>query len=622
MRKNENGKIAAVVATALLGAALLLAPLRFPREAAAGVCAQCSTSNCCEDSCSGNEICSGSTRYGCYCKCSPSCSCASSTCTGSTCSDGCGGTCNGTKNCSTPPPEKCAQCNQTNCCDDNCYYYAPARTCVGNRMSGCYCKAASTPTSTPTATPTPTPQACVPSLSECDDGQDVCGDEAGEGDTCIHLYGEDEGTCVCTSEQPTGGYVCAPYRDPQIVDGVCYQQWECCDPITGTCLYQIRHDCVGGSATPAPTATPTPTPSCAVSLSPSSATVSEGNYVSFRASVTPANGTVARVEFSPSSSLASVAPLSDGTVPYDVSARGISAGTTGVVAKAVMAGSVRCSATSTLVVAEPGPWWQTRDADVTANGNLTSLIPFGCSLPACDPAFGLEGSGGFPGIPSYVGTMSLGSGSVSPTGWAAESAPGSRRAYTYASFARRIPSDVESTEISSGSVAGSMFGSGGTPSHGAYWYRYDGSSGIDLTVSGDADLGSRKVILMVANSDLYLNGKISLTDGEGLFAAIVGEDGNGNKGNIIVDPAVGGSADGVPELEGLFVADSEFKTGAGSSQLHVRGSVAGLSGILLQRDLDDDSQTPAEYFEYAPDLILNIPSSLKTSRYSWREVAP
>jgi hypothetical protein len=287
-----------------------------------------------------------------------------------------------------------------------------------------------------------------------------------------------------------------------------------------------------------------------------------------------------------------------------------------------MAGAARCSAASTLTVSEPGPWWQVKDGDVAANGSLASLVPFGCSLPACDPRFGLDGGGGFPGIPGFVGSLDAGAGSVSSTGWAAESAPGSRRNYSYSYFIRQIPSDVEMTEIASSSVNGSLFASGGVLSRGARWYRYDGSSGIGLTVSGDANLGPRKVVLLVDGADLYLNGRINLTKGEGFFAAIVGRDSDGNGGNVVVGPAVGGTADGVPELEGLFVADSEFGTGAGGSQLHVRGSVAGLSGILLQRDLGDDSRTPAELFEYAPDLIMNVPSSLKASGYSWREVAP
>jgi|GEM_PF-2451431 len=511
-------------------------------------------------------------------------------------------------------PYECTECNCSGKkeCSDPCSYDSYIAGCA--KPPGC---------STPT--PTSTPQACIPSLSECDDGQDVCGDEAGEGDTCIHLYGVDEGTCVCTSEQPTGGYVCEPYRPPQVVDGVCYQQWECCKNLglpTEDCFYQIRQTCEGGSSTPSPTSAPTP--SCSVSLSPSSASTAVGSEVSFVASAVPSDGTVDYVSFSSNnSSVASVDPLVDSTSEYSTTATAVAVGDATVTAQVAMGGSVRCSDSSTVSVGAPGPWWQTEDADVTANGELVSLIPSVCSLPVCDPVLEIEGEGGFPGIPSYVGTVNVGvAGSVSSTGWAAQSAPRLRRSYSYSRFLRQIPSDVEITAITSSAIEGGLFESGGALSRGAYWYRYDGSSGLDLSVSGDANLGSRKVVLLVANADLYLGGKINLTKGEGLFMAIVGKDDDGNGGNVIVNPSVGGTADGIPELEGLFLADSEFRTGEGSSQLHVRGSVAGLSGILLQRDLEDDSQTPAEYFEYAPDLILNIPSSLKISKYNWQEVAP
>ncbi len=594
--------ITKLVLATLVGLAALLAlsfPGANPREAGAACVPECNYSSW---SC-------GSCGYGCVKTCTRQKCCLTMSC-GYNCT-----TQTSTQSCSYTTCTSCTCSGLRECCD--CY-----GNCVPSRCAP--------PAGCATPTPTPTPVGCL--YGDCGYSGATygvtCGDTpaeqtAGIGETCIQLINSNY--CYCTRETDPTTYVCEPYRDPQVVDGVCYQQWECCRTVAGVeeCFYQIRHDCVGGSATPAPTSTPAPTPSCSISLSPSSASVREGGRATFRASVVPTNGTVARVDFSAASSLASVAPLSDGTVPYDVSARGISAGTTGVVASAVMAGSVRCSAASTLTVSEPGPWWRVKDADVAANGSLVSLIPFGCALPACDPTFGLDGGGGFPGIPSYVGTINVGtSGGVSSTGWAAESAPGSRRNYSYSRFARQIPSDVEFAEIESGSVEGSLFESGGTLSRGAYWYRYDGSSGLDLSISSNANLGSRKVVLLVANADLYVGGKINLTDGEGFFAAIVGRDGDGNKGNVIVDPAVGGTADGVPELEGLFVADSEFGTGEGNSQLHVRGSVAGLSGILLQRDLDDDSQTPAEYFEYAPDLILNIPSSLRTSGYAWREVAP
>ena len=518
-------------------------------------------------------------------------------------------------------PYECTECDCSGKkeCSDPCSYRSYITSCA--KPAGC---------ATPTPTPTTNPQICL--YGDCGFSGATygitCGDtqaeqDAGVGDTCIHLISP-ANTCKCTEEtDPTSGnYVCEPYRPYQVVDGVCYQQWECCLPGTTTCFYQIRQTCEGGSATPSPTSTPSP--SCSVSLSPSTASMTVGSGVSFVASVVPTNGTVDYVSFSSNdSSILSADPLVDSTSGYSTTATGVGVGNATLTAQVTMGGSIRCSDSSIVSVGAPGPWWQTKDSDVTANGELISLIPSVCSLPVCDPVLVIDGEGGFPGVPSYVGTVNVGvAGSVSSAGWAAQSAPRLRRSYSYSRFLRQVPSDVEITAITSSAIEGGLFESGGALSHGAYWYRYDGSSGLDLSVSGDANLGSRKVVLLVANADLRVGGKINLTKGEGLFMAIVGKDGDGNKGNVIVDPAVGGTADGVPELEGLFMADSEFRTGEGSAQLHVRGSVVGLSGILLQRDLDDDSQTPAECFEYAPDLILNIPSSLKISKYNWQEVAP
>jgi hypothetical protein len=128
---------------------------------------------------------------------------------------------------------------------------------------------------------------------------------------------------------------------------------------------------------------------------------------------------------------------------------------------------------------------------------------------------------------------------------------------------------------------------------------------------------------LVEGANIYLKGKINLTDGSGFFGLFVGKDANGNKGNIIIDPSVGGMADGVPEIQGLYLADGTFSTGVADTQLHIKGAVAGLNGVNLQRDLVDDSVTPAEYFEYAPDQVMFlINKNLGVRKLNWKEVAP
>lgn len=93
------------------------------------------------------------------------------------------------------------------------------------------------------------------------------------------------------------------------------------------------------------------------------------------------------------------------------------------------------------------------------------------------------------------------------------------------------------------------------------------------------------------------------------------------KENIIVQPGVGGLGTG-PHLEGIFLADKQFRTETGSNQVHVRGGVAALSGIELQRELADNSINPAEIFEFGADQLFLFPAPMSQRQISWREVAP
>jgi len=274
----------------------------------------------------------------------------------------------------------------------------------------------------------------------------------------------------------------------------------------------------------------------------------------------------------------------------------------------------------------PGPWWQVIDGDVLTNGSLSSLIPSSCSLPGCNPNFILDGPGGYPGVAIYGGSSydfstgsSDGRDQVSSQGWLANSSYLGKE-YHYSYFARLVPSDVQeqTDEITEETVTGGDFNSGGSPARGYIWYKREG----DLTINGNVNLvGTRKVVLFVNGGDLNINGRINLQSGESFFMAIVGKDDSGNKGNIIVDPSV--SHPVKPGLEGIFLADSQFKTGSDDKQLYIRGSVAAWEGIVLERDLDDDnSDTPAELFEYAPDLIFNYPQEMLRDVIRWREVAP
>jgi hypothetical protein len=250
---------------------------------------------------------------------------------------------------------------------------------------------------------------------------------------------------------------------------------------------------------------------------------------------------------------------------------------------------------------------------LAAKGDLQSRLPL---LAFFDEL----GAGGFPGVPAYSGSTNLSQVSVSETGWLANSVYSPTKIYDSNYFLNAIPEDTVITQISESSIDGSFLESGGEASYGYLWYEYDGASSGGLTINSAADLGDREVVLIVKNANLNINGNINFTKGSGFFLAVAGKKDDGSKGDIILDA-------GVTNLEGIYAADNKFQTGSigtGDSQLVIRGSVAAYGGINLQRDLGDPANqtTPAEIFEYAPDLELLFPEKLLTRTINWKEVAP
>lgn len=231
--------------------------------------------------------------------------------------------------------------------------------------------------------------------------------------------------------------------------------------------------------------------------------------------------------------------------------------------------------------------------------------------------FDLVGDGGYPGIPAYAGASDLTPASVSVTGWLANSGYNANKIYNSTYFLNAIPADVSvangTLTMVGSSIGQSELGSGGTSAYDSYWYEYDPAAnfGQGLEIAGPVDLGSRKVVLIVKGADVTLKGNINLTKGSGFFLLVAN--------NIIVDPTVGG---GGYNLEGIYVSDGQFQTGLAATQLWVRGTVAAYGGVSLDRDLGDNSTTPAEIFEYAPDLELLFPGVIAAHPMSWQEVAP
>lgn len=252
---------------------------------------------------------------------------------------------------------------------------------------------------------------------------------------------------------------------------------------------------------------------------------------------------------------------------------------------------VRCFTINTIT----DPWWQVKDGDVTTNGDLSSEVP-GTQL------FDIVGLGGFPGVPVFGGTFNL-SGTparISTTSWNADTTTTQSRIFNYSYFENLIPEDVSFNGVSELVSGGTQY------SDGYEWFKATG----DVSTTGDINIGNRKVILFVEGGNLNINGKVNLTDGVGFLGAFV-------EGSINIDSAVLGT----PSIEGVYLSNGMFSSGAGTSQLHVRGSIASFGGVNLERDLTNNS-APAELFEFAPDQMLLFPEKLVFRRTKWTEVAP
>ncbi|MFH1970858.1 MAG: Ig-like domain-containing protein [Patescibacteria group bacterium] len=404
----------------------------------------------------------------------------------------------------------------------------------------------------------------------------------------------------------------------------CVNSWQYRTCISGEFLSDWKYCGVTNPSNPTPTP-PNDTISCSIQLTPATISMLEGGYTSFVANVSDIlGGQIEEVRFSSeNNSIVSVNPTTDLEASYLTSALGLSQGSTNITANAIISSLSRCSDSALITVTPPGAWWQIKNSDISTSGSLTSYIPNGCTLPTCSPYFSLDGEGGYPGIPFYSNSYFFGTDkNISTTNWIAQTSMSIRQNYNYSFFERQIPASTVINEIVNNSVQGEYFLNNGIENDGYYWFKYQGDND-DFYINSDLNLGDRKVILLLNGKNLHIEGKINLNDGLGFFIALAGKNNDGNNGNVYFSSNITGAVDGLPELEGLFFAENSIYTGSTNSQLHIRGSLVGLSGIYLQRDLEDNNSLySSELIEYAPDLILLFPSELKNSKIKWSEIAP
>jgi len=139
-----------------------------------------------------------------------------------------------------------------------------------------------------------------------------------------------------------------------------------------------------------------------------------------------------------------------------------------------------------------------------------------------------------------------------------------------------------------------------------------------------------RLIIFVKNADLSINTPLKIDRKRGGYYFIVQGDGNENSPAVRIDPNVGASPPyhqgDDPDIEAIFFVDGTFDSGTtpqqdDDNQLYIRGSVFAQS-FSLQRDLFNNSQYPAEIFEFAPDLLFTWPPSLTRKKIIWRETTP
>lgn len=620
-------------------------------------CKVCSGTTCyntedsgCNDSkncCANNQDCGAPPTSGAtpYCKSSCTCGCSSTSTSGGTCKAcptpfcydwmhtdcacGCsktisGGVCSA---CS-------AYCDSVRCpcgCSSNNTSGGVCNSCGGGTTGNCWCTsggvcADSDPVNGSNCTSSTT-SSCSCNGSNLYSGKtSKCGSTAC-GTSCVRDTSCDNPTCSesapgCTKTSLNGANSCGEYGCNGCQRAI--SQITCNGSI---CSVQCAYDtecgtsCDGGGGGGGGGA------SCTITLLPSAVTVGVGASQIIDATVNVTGGSVSAVEFiSSDPAIANVSPESDTSVVYSSFVEGNVLGEVTITGYAVVDGEALCSDTTIVSVTQPVSWWQVRDADVFASLSIMSLIPSSCVLPTCNPVFGLKGAGGYPGVVVYGRNLDFAAGSgkgdvaEEPNKWSADTQYGGKW-YNYEYFINQLSNNIETNLNETPNVIDNNYINSGLSAAGGYiWLHYDGQSAGDLVIDG-ITLNNKKIVLLTENADIYVNGPIVLSNtATDFFMLVAGKGSNTLKGNVLIDANVAGSVG--PEIEGLFLTESMFKTGAGTEQLHVRGSVVSYEGVLLERMLIDNSVTPSEYFEYAPELVQLFPTIFKQTRMRWKEVVP
>jgi hypothetical protein len=254
------------------------------------------------------------------------------------------------------------------------------------------------------------------------------------------------------------------------------------------------------------------------------------------------------------------------------------------------------SVTVRQVILVPG-WFQTEEGDVHANGGIQDNIPSAYT----DPYLSLGLTGETPGVVSLAGSLDLGGGFVSEKGWQANDISedlssgfgANRTIYNYSFFEKKLSVGPGTPNFDPANPGGG----------GVYWNH----SSVTFLNPWVVNRGETFVILV--DGSLEINATIEVRDG-GFLAFIV-------SGDISIDHLVG-------KLEGIYIADRQIQTGSGPQKLTGDGMFVAYGGFDLKRDLGTaNKNSPAEFFGYRPEFLVNFPQALGLSHVLvWKEIAP
>jgi len=280
------------------------------------------------------------------------------------------------------------------------------------------------------------------------------------------------------------------------------------------------------------------------------------------------------------------------------------------------------------------PWIQSSGGDMRVDSGFNSPIPANPTCGANSGAYAsLLGSGGTPGIIfSGDSTPGFGQGTPSINDWLVGGTvfPDlfnpvvSKKTSTSMILSKAAQMGIPITDIKT--ACGGDYANCDLPNNLASGaYRADG----DLTLSGagiNFSAGQNYVIIVKGN--LNVNEKIIVPNGStAIFSAY----------NINIAGSVGeaDSTSTASDIEGWFSADGNFTVNGTNNcsvapdlKLNIAGSVVvgaggGGGGFENNRDLcAANVSCPVIYIKERPDFILNAPAIIKTSSYTWQEVAP